>query len=245
MIRKKGFTLTANARYSSVEVDFEDEDISKGYNPEDISLNGCHVFGQLGFTSMFNTRLFGKYFMGMAMVDSEWGARKFQRISGIAMALCMLRVNRNTQFGLGPIILVNSCSRIPAFLVFMYRHRFNDRWLLNLYGGMFGVDYTLTKNDLISIGADIDVKSFYFKPHNENLPRNCRFTSTSFRPMAKYRRRLGRNLYLDVQGGISLKMSSRVNGVSSSKQYFECRQKTAPFLQAGVSYSLWSVRDAG
>lgn len=236
--RNRKFTLTANARYSSVETSFSAADLTEGFNPDEIDLNGTHLMGQVGVTSTFRTRVAGKPIMGMAMVNSEWGDGGFARISGIAMGLVMLRANRNTQFGIGPIVLVNSCSKIPAFLVFMYRHRFNEKWLINLYGGMMGVDYTPSRDDLLSLGADVDVKAFYFRPHSAELPGRCRFTSTSFRPMVKYRRRLGTNLYFDIQAGAVIKMSCRVNGTTGSTEYLECRQKAAPFIQAGVSYSL-------
>ncbi|MCM1092720.1 MAG: hypothetical protein NC421_02080 [Lachnospiraceae bacterium] len=238
IVSSRAFTLTANARYSAVNVDFSDDDISDGYDPDEINLNGTHTMGQIGLTSMLRLRLLGKPVMGMAMVNSEWGIGGFARVSGIAMALVMLKADRDTQFGLGPLVMINSTSKIPAFLVFMYRHRFNDRWLLNLYGGMFGFDYTPTRDDLISFGADIDVKSFYFKPDDESLPKRCRFTTTAFRPTVKYRHRLARNLYFDAQCGVAVKMSCRVNGVTGTKEYFDCRRKTAPFVQASVSYSL-------
>lgn len=237
-LRTRSITLTANARYSSCEVSFIDGDLSDGYSPNEINLNGTHLLGQLGVTSTFRLKLFGKPFMGMAMLNSEWGEGGFARISGIAMGLFMIRANRDTQFGIGPLILLNSTSRIPAFIVFMYRHRFNEKWLINLYGGMFSVDYTPTKNNLISVGADVDVNSFYFRPSDPRLPSRCRFTSTSLRPMAKYRHRLAENLYFDTQAGVSLKMSSRINGITGTKEYIECDQKAAPFLQFGVSYSL-------
>ncbi|MDE6823384.1 MAG: hypothetical protein K2J27_01465 [Duncaniella sp.] len=236
--RNRKFTVTANARYSSTELSFRDGDLSNGFNPDEINLNGTHIFGQTGFTSTFRSRLFGKPFMAMAMVNAEWSQGGFARVSGIAMGILMLRANRNTQFGIGPLAMINTCSKIPVFMIFMYRHKFNDKWGINLYGGMFGVDYTPTKNNLFSVGADVDVKAFYFKPSAESLPDKCRFTSTSFRPMAKFRRRLATNLYFDLQGGISVKMSSRANGVTGTTEYFDCHQKTAPFVLTGVSYTL-------
>ena len=236
--RNKKFTVTANARYSSSEVFFGDSDLSDGYHPTEINLNGTHLMGQVGFTSTFKTKLLNRHIMAMAMINSEWSEGGFARVSGIAMGLVMLRANRDTQFGIGPMVMVNTCSKLPAFLVFMYRHRFNDKWLINLYGGMFGVDYNPSKDDLISMGADIDVKAFYFKPYVSGLPEKCRFTSTSFRPMIKYRRRLKQNLYFDFQSGISIKMACRVNGVSNSTELINCTQRTFPFLQAGVSFSL-------
>lgn len=237
-LTKRLFTLTANARYTTTATAFDASDLSGGFSPDGIGLNGTHSFGQIGITSTLRARFLGRPFLGMAMVNSEWGAGGFARVSGIAMGLIMLRANERTQFGLGPLVLVNSCSRIPAFLVFMYRHRFNSRWMLNLYGGVLGIDYTPTRSDLISIGADIDVKAFYFRPHDENLPSRCRFTSTSFRPGVKYRRQLVRNLYCDIHGGLSVRMSCRVNGVTGTHEWIKCHRKPSPFIHASISYAL-------
>lgn len=150
----------------------------------------------------------------------------------------MLKADRNTQFGLGPLVLVNTNSKIPAFPVFMYRHRINGQWLINLYGGMFGVDYTPTKDDLIAVGADVDVKSFYFRPGVSGLPDRCRYSRASFRPMVKYRRRLIPNFYFEMLGGVSVKMSSKVSGITGTTEYMEVKEKTSPFLQTNISYAL-------
>lgn len=232
------FTVTANARYQSVEANFRPGNLSDGFQAGEIGLNGVHIFGQTGFTSTFRTRLWGKPIMAMAMANAEWGQGGFARVSGIALGILMLRANRDTQFGLGPLVMLNTSSKIPAFLVFMYRHRIDSRWQINLYGGMFGVDYTPTPRNLLSIGADVDVKSFYFRPHDGRLPDKCRFTSTSFRPMVKFRRQLARNLFFSLQGGVAVRMSCRVNGVTGKTEYFDCHQKVAPFVQSGVSYTL-------
>lgn len=231
-------TFTANARYTSTETDFGEGDVSGDYSPDAIGVNGIHVMGQIGMTYTYRTMLGGKPIVAMGMLNGDIGAGRFQRISGIVMGLYMLRATRTTRFGLGPLVMLNSTSKIPAFLVFMYHHRFNDRWAVNVYGGMMGFDYTPSRDDMFSLGADIDVKSFYFTPGDSRLPKHCRFTSTAFRPMVKYRRRLLQNLYLDVQAGATIKMSCRVNGINGTKEYFQCHRKAAPFVQAAMSYSL-------
>lgn len=231
-------TVSANAKYNSIKVDFDKTDLSDDYSPDALGLNDIHIMAQLGATATARTKLFNKPFMGIAMLNTEWGVGGFERISATVMGIIMLRANRNTQFGIGPLVMINTTSKIPAFLVFMYRHRFNEKLVLNFYGGMFGLDYNPNRHNLLSVGADIDVKGFYFKPNNENLPEICRFTYTSFRPMIKYRIRLKQNLYFDAQGGVAIKMSCRVNGKNGTKEYFECNQRPSLFLQAGLSYSL-------
>ena len=237
-ISRRKFTLSANARYTSSQISFSESELSNKFNPETIDLNGTHVMGQVGVTASYRGKLFNKPLMTIALLNSEWGRDGFARVSGIAMGLIMLRANRDTQFGIGPLVLLNSTSKIPAFPVFIYRHHFNDKWAVNLYGGLFGFQYNPTKNNLISMGADINVKAFYFMPHNNLLPQKCRFTSTSIRPMVKYRRRLLPHLYVDAQAGIAVKMSCRVNGVYGRTEYFKCHQKTSPFIQIGASYAL-------
>lgn len=176
--------------------------------------------------------------MAFGTLSADMGDRRFQRVSGIAMGMFMLRANRDTQFGIGPLVLINSTSKVPAFIVFMYRHRFNDNLAVNLYGGMFGLDYTPTKSDLITIGGDIDVRSFYFRPNHIDLPERCRYTNTNFRPGVKYKRRLATNFYGEIQGGVILKMSSRVTGISGTKRYFDVPMPARPFIQVAFNYAL-------
>lgn len=220
-LRQRHVSLTGNFKYNSISTNFNASDLEAHFNPDEIRLNGNQTMEQVGITATANTRLLGKPLMGLGMLNSEWGKGGFNRVSATLMAMLMLRANRNTQFGIGLLGMVNTTSKIPVFPVFVYRHRFNKMWLLNLYGGIFGIDYTPTANDLFSIGADIDVKSFYFRPETEGLPRTCRYTQTNFRPMLKYRRKLMPNLYLDVQGGYALNMKTRVNGVNGTKEYIK------------------------
>lgn len=118
-LKKKHFTITANARYSSCEVKFNETDLSDGYDPNEINLNGTHLVGQVGVTSTMRFKLFGKPCMGMAMLNSEWGEGGFARISGIAMGMFMIRANRNTQFGIGPC---NKQILIPQFSAVLIPH---------------------------------------------------------------------------------------------------------------------------
>lgn len=236
--KNQKFTLTANANYNSLQADLSTDGLPNGYDPAQMGMNKTHLYGQLGVSASFCSRLWGLPFMAFGSLSVDWGDKRFQRVSGMAMGMFMLRANRNTQFGIGPLVLINSTTKIPAFIVFMYRHRFNDYIALNLYGGMFGFDYTPTKSDLITIGGDIDVRSFYFQPNHTDLPKRCRYTNTNFRPGIKYKRRLATNFYGEIQGGIIVKMSSRVTGVSGTKRYFDIPMPTRPFIQIAFNYAL-------
>lgn len=237
-LKKRHITLTGNFKYNSLSCDFDQSDLSVSLNPDKINLNGIHTMEQIGVTATSNTRLFGKPLLGIGMVNSEWGKGGFNRVSASIMAMIMLRANRNTQFGIGLMGILNTTSKVPVFPVFVYRHRFNPKLLLNLYGAMFGLDFTPTASDLLSLGADVDVKSFYFRPSTEELPKTCRYTQTNFRPMLKYRRKLIPNLHFDAQAGYAINMSSRVNGINGTKEYLKLSQRPHPFIQCSMSYSL-------
>ncbi|MGN1265672.1 MAG: hypothetical protein ACI4UL_07630 [Muribaculaceae bacterium] len=237
-LKTKHYSLSGNFRYNSITTDFDATDFDKDFNPNEININGNQTMEQIGLTATASTTLFGKHLTAMAMVNSEWGEGGFNRVSATAMAMMLLRQNRATQFGIGVLGMVNTTSKVPVFPVFVYRHRFSDKWLINIYGGMFGVDYTPSPKSLISAGADIDVKSFYFQPATAGLPFTCRYTQTNFRPMLKYRHLLKQHLYFDVQAGVAINMSSRVNGVNGTKEYIDISQKPHPFVQLSFSYSL-------
>lgn len=237
-LKKTHITLSANLRYQTVTTGFRQSDLDTLCSPDAINLNGTHHMGQAGITATARAMLFGKPMMGIGIVNSEWGKGGFNRVSATLMALLMLKADRSTQFGVGVLGMVNTTSRMPVFPVFFYRHRINPQWLINLYGGMLGVDYNATPNDLFSIGADVDVKSFYFRPGVEWLPKTCRYTQTNFRPMLKYRRRILTNLYFDAQTGYAVNMRTRVNAVNGRKTYLKLSQSPHPFLQFAVSYSL-------
>ena len=173
-LKNQKFTLTANINYNSLQADFSNDELPTGYDPQQMNMNKTHLYGQIGVSASFRSNIFGRPFMAFGTLSADMGDRRFQRVSGIAMGMFMLRANRDTQFGIGPLVLINSTSKVPAFIVFMYRHRFNDNLAVNLYGGMFGLDYTPTKSDLITIGGDIDVRSFYLRPNHIDLPERCR-----------------------------------------------------------------------
>lgn len=238
LYRNKQIKLTANANYFNVlQCNFADEDMPVGVSAERLGMNKSHQYGQFGVSGLHNNKLFGKPLMVLGMVNADLGVGRLQRVSGLVMGIIMLKVTKDTQFGIGPLVLINSTTKIPAFPVFFYRHRYNDKLSLDIYGAMFGLNYKPTMSDHFTIGGDVNARAFYFKPHTVGLPEYCRYNSTSFRPSVKYRRKVTEHLYGEIQGGVAIKMSSRVNGVTGTKEYFTIEQKAQLFARVGMNYS--------
>lgn len=238
LVKKPFLTFSANARFNTIWANFESSQLSQNLDPWDIGMNGNHLYGSVGFTATGFLPLFGHPLALFAVGNAEWSSHCFGRISGLFAGIYMFKLTKNTQIGAGPLFMINTASKIPVFPVFVLRHKFSDKLALNLYGGLFGLEFKPWANDKFVFGADIDVRSFYFKPDVEGWPDKCRFTMTLARPYLKYERRIMRNFYGNIQTGIAIKMSGRVTSATKSHRYLDFNENPAFFLKATLSYSL-------
>lgn len=238
VVKKPYLTFSANARFNNLWANLKDSQLDHPYDAWGIGLNGNHLYGSVGFTATGFLPLFGHPLALFAVGNAEWSSHCFGRVSGLIAGVYLFKLTEDTQIGAGPLFMINTASKIPVFPVFVFRHKFSEQLALNLYGGLFGVEFKPTANDKFVFGADLDVRSFYFKPDTEGLPDKCRFTMTLFRPNLKYERRLYRNFYGSVQAGVAFKLSGRVTAATGSKRYIDFSERPALFLKASVSYSL-------
>lgn len=237
-VNKPYLKFTANAKLNMLWANFEDNRLSEPVDAWGIGLNGNHSYGSFGFTALGFLPVFGKPLALIAIGNAEWSNHCFGRISGLAGGAYIFKMTERTQIGLGAIAIIHTASKIPVFPAILCRHRFNDRFALNIYGGIFGLEYNPTPNNLIVLGADMDARSFYFKPHKEGWPDKCRFTMTLLRPSLRYKHRFGKYFYGEAQAGVAFKMSGHVTSATRSHSYLEFHEKPSFFLKATVSYSL-------
>ena len=238
IIKKPFLTFSANARLNTLWANFDSKNLSKDLDAWDIGLNGNHSYGSFGFTATGFLPLFGKPLALLAIGNAEWSSHCFGRISGIVGGAYIFKLNKHTQFGVGILGMINTASKIPVFPIFIYRHRFNPQFAINIYGGLFGLEYKYSENNLITLGADLDVRSFYFKPGVEGWPDKCRFTMTSLRPALKYKHRFFKNFYGEAHAGVSFKISGRVSGVTGKARYLDFSETPSFFLKGVLSYAL-------
>lgn len=238
IVNKPYLKFSANARFNTLWANFEDSRLSEPLDAWGIGLNGNHYYGSFGFTALGFLPVFGKPLALLGVGNAEWSNHCFGRISGLLGAVWLLKVTPDTQFGVGPVFIIHTSSKIPVFPGVIFRHRFNPQLALNIYGGLFGLEFTPSENDLIVFGGDLDSRSFYFRPHKDGWPEKCRFTMTLFRPGLKYKRRIARNFYGEVQAGVGFKLSGRVTSATRSKRFLDFEEDPAFFLKATLSYSL-------
>lgn len=238
IIKKPFLTFSVNGRLNTLWANFDREQLSKDLDPWDIGLNGNHTYGSFGFTATGFLPLFGKPLALLVIGNAEWSNHCFGRVSALVGGGYIFKMTKDTQIGIGPLFMINTASKIPVLPIIIYRHKFNEKLALNLYGGLFNLEYKPWESGMLKVGADLDVRSFYFKPGVEGWPKKCRFTMTSVRPALKYRHRLAKNFYGEAQVGVNFKISGRVSGVTGKKRYLDFSEKPALFLKAVLSYAL-------
>lgn len=237
-VKKPYLTFSANARFNTIWANFDCSQLSQDLDPWDIGMNGNHLYGSVGFTATGFLPLFGHPLAVFTVGNAEWSSHCFGRISGLLAGIYMFKLTDDTQIGAGPLFMINTASKIPVFPVFVLRHKFSEKLAFNLYGGLFGLELKPWENGKFVFGADLDARSFYFKPGVEGWPEKCRFTMTLFRPYLKYERRIMRNFYGDIQAGVAIKMSGRVTSATKSHRYLDFNENPAFFIKASLSYSL-------
>lgn len=238
IVKKPFLTFSVNGRVNTLWANFERDQLSKDLDPWDIGLSGNHSYGSFGFTATGFLPLFGKPLALLAIGSAEWSKHCFGRISGLVGGAYIFNMTKDTQIGLGSLFMINTASKIPVIPVIIYRHRFDERFAINVYGGLFALEYKPWDKGMLKLAADLDVRSFYFKPEVEGWPKKCRFTMTSLRPAVKYRHQLARNFYGEAQMGVGFKISGRVSGVTGKARYLDFSERPSLFLKAVLSYAL-------
>lgn len=233
----KHLAVSANARFHFMDTDFEDDATEEYGTLREMDLDGTHHVYQFGVNAVMRETLFGKPFMAIAMLTSDFSSDGFERISFMGGGVFMLTTTRETQFGLGAFLLLNTSSKWPLFPMIIYHHQLNPTTALNFYGNKYTVDYTPTKEDRFAAGFDIDSRSFYFRPNVEGFPGRCRYTLNLIRPMLSYRRTLLKGLDAEVKAGGEIKMSSRVYKRNGTKHYLNISQPVQPFFMLSLGYS--------
>ena len=230
-------SVAATARWQRTGV-WPDDCTSAGLplSPGDAGISGTHDVVSVGADAGVRTLMFGKPLVGFGMLRGDISPYGMERVSIMAAGILMLRADRNTQFGVGPMLLLGTSSWWPLFPMFIWRHRVSDRLTVSLYGCIGGADWQLTRRDRLTAGFDIDSRSFYFRPHTGDMPSVCRYVHTVFRPMVKYRRQLSPAFSAEVESGIEMNMSNRVYGRTGTHCYMEMTPRPVPFVQAVLSW---------
>lgn len=204
--------------------------------PTDIKWNTYNHNFQASVNAMYTTRAFGKPLVAFVNVNadaSQWGV---ERVSGVGAAILMLKANRTTQFGLGGIVLVNTTSRIPFFVIPTYRHVFSPRWTINLNYPFFAMQYTPDKRNTIGAGFTIDTYKSWQRPGSSALPKTVFCRKSLFKTGLNYDCKLSESLTLMAQAGWEYTMKGGVYTANGRHLIYDLNHQKGLYLHAGVTF---------
>lgn len=224
-------TLGLSARYEYV-----DEHVSNIPAAQIAWRDNHHTF-RANVNAMFQSRLWGKPFVGLAYVGtdfSRWGA---ERVSGIGAALLMLKATRETQFGLGGLLLVNTTSSIPFIPIAVYRHVFSPRWTLNLNYPFYSMQYTPSPRHAIGAGFTVDTYGYWLRPDDKDIPRTVFYRRSLLKTGLNYDWHITPQLSLTAQGGWEYTMNGGIYTANGRHQLYEFgKHPSGTYLHLGLSF---------
>lgn len=225
-------SLGANAGYRFYDYDFDFDDVPV------LDMGNSHHSFRVGGNAMYRTRLFGKTLMLMGNVtleSSEWG---LERITGMGMAMFMLKYSRDEMLGVGLIGLANTTSDVPFFPMAFYRKVFSPQWALNLSYPFFGMQYTIGSKHIVAAGFTFSNDRFWFKPGAAGLPEVMMFNRSTVRTGLNYDCRLADGLVMTVQTGWEFAMKSRIYRRNGHHECFDFGNTNGVYAKVGMAYRL-------
>lgn len=224
-------TLGLSAYY-----DYNNEHLS-GITDAGMMFNDNHHSFKGNLNVMYRTTLWKKTLMMFSTIGldaSQWG---FERVSGVGAALLMLKMTKDTQLGIGPLVLINTGSRLPALFVIIYRHVFSPHWTLNLNHPFFSMQYTPSPKHTISGGFAFTNDYYWLQPAKEDLPKTVFFRRSLVRSGINYDFKISPTLTFSAQGGWEYTMRGGLYSANGREQIYDLNHPHGPYACMRLSFN--------
>ncbi|MBR2017919.1 MAG: hypothetical protein IKA00_11645 [Prevotella sp.] len=194
--------LSAGYRFYDFDFDFD--------NASAIDMGGKYHTLRLGGNALYNTMLWNRPLVIMGNMSIEGGKWGLERISGIGVAMLMLKATREEMLGVGLIGLINSTSDFPIFPMAIYRKVYSPQWILNLNHPFFSLQYVHDDKQTLMAGFAFENERFWLKPSLEGLPEVTLFNRSVVRTGLNYDLKLSKECSLTAQTGWEYTMRARM-----------------------------------
>lgn len=226
----KKLMLGISGRY-----DYNNEHLS-GLSHDDVHMNDNHHSFRGNANVMYRSTLWNKplvIFGNIGIDASQWGV---ERLSGMGAALLMLKTTRETQLGVGPLLMLNTTSRIPFLFVATYRHVYSPQWTLNLNYPFFGMQYTPNEKHTIAGGFAFDTDYYWVRPANDELPRTVFFRRSLFRTGINYDMHISPTLTFNAQTGWEYTMAGGLYTASGRHLIYDLNHPNGPYAHISITF---------
>lgn len=215
--------------------DYNNEHLS-GLSHDEVRIDDNHHSFKGSINVMYRSTLWNKplvVFANVGVDASQWGA---ERMSGIGAALLMLKATRETQFGVGPLLMLNTTSRVPFLFVATYRHVYSPQWTLNLNYPFFGMQYTPNGKHTIAGGFAFDADYYWVRPDNDKLPRTVFFRRSLLRTGVNYDMHISPTLTFNAQTGWEYTMAGGLYTANGRHLIYDLNHPNGPYAHIGISF---------
>lgn len=195
-----------------------------------------HYGGTL--TLNYQMKAFGKPLTLIGMGTGNFSQYGFENASGMLGGMVAITRNQRTFLGLGAIYLLGTSVTWPLYPLFVYSHKFDDRWSISCMETNNYLYYQASPKVRCALGMELETDKFYFRPKTSDLPKKAMYSQVS--------ERLG--MFADVQAtkeialnfgvGMEVPFYGRLRESGYNHNYMTLRDHVKPFVKMRVKYSI-------
>ncbi|MCD0487590.1 DUF6268 family outer membrane beta-barrel protein [Pedobacter sp. MC2016-14] len=197
--------------------------------------------GTFGLTASFTRAdlLFGRavYYMASATGVTN-DLAEVKRLSFLGTAVFPLKQTATTRYAAGVVVNIDPSLKIPAFLIFSYWHKFQNKIELNVtLPNSFGLRRAFSDRFWATLGTSLSGSLAFFELNQANLPRDANYTTIDLKSGLGVEYRVGKKMIFGINGGILTPLSARAfdRRESSSEYFLNNKLSNVPYVNFSFS----------
>ncbi|WP_455639882.1 hypothetical protein [Parabacteroides sp.] len=245
IIRQKKISLYANVKYDCYKSESNNNDTQSAVFTTD-----TYNFYEGGLNGAYYISLFNKPFILSANIALDGWDRGFGKLQARLSAMMVIVKKPNINFSAG-IIGMSLFDGMPIMPLITYWYRFsNPNWSVDIiFPSQFYLRYQM-RTQRFSIGSSLSRESFYLKTNLKGMPETCYYSDAVLKPEIHYEYIINKHFFLFTHVGLSIGTKSGLynknrksikvkEGKNEVEQIFKQKHSPIPFINFGVSYSLF------
>lgn len=196
-----------------------------------------HHYGAT-LTASMNMLLGNKPMTLMATTAPNMSQYGFENMSGVIASIVHITRSPNTYLALGAFYLYWTPFSWPLYPLFVYRHKFDDRWSVSLMEVNDYIYYQATPKLKYALGMELFSDIMYFRPDNPDLPKKAIYNLLSERVGLYAIMQMTDEISMELSAGINIPFRGRVMESGRRDVYMKLHDKAKPFIQLKMNYNV-------
>lgn len=237
----KGWTFTGSVRYKYSHFELNDmRNISADFPDIYPDRSSSTHFYNTTLNTTYMSRLFNKPIIYNFGISGEGSGEGYERITGMAIAMMVLKKNQNTTITAGLILIADKMSIIPVIPTFTVDHKLSNTWSLSMALPRYiYFRRPLFTNGRLSLGTNMDSENFYVYPKESS--KTFLYRKLEIKSGFVYEHSFRNRFILTVKGGALNAVNGKLmqKNKSSNKEILKSTQNMNAYFNIGFSYNLF------